>query len=367
MNPARLKINLRRREKMARIFDVVEYPNEMVGEIVHRFPETGAGDFRIGSQVIVREAQNVVFFRDGNALDVFGPGRHTIATANIPLITQSVQDILTGGKTVFTAEVYYVSMREFANEKWGTPQPIIVRNPGMGLGVALLQGFGTYSFQVSDPQLFVTKVVGTQGAYRTVEIEERLRTMLLSKLQDLLGETTGKKSVVELIGLTEELGAGVRAKAQDDFAAIGMTLKSFYIGNLKPSDKSAQELRDMGMLDMNVYTQLQAADAMRDAANNQSGGAGLTAGIGAGMGIGNLMGQALQGGMQAQPQQQTAPSAGAANGGMPDVMTPAEAAAVLRVSEEDVIAAITAGDLKAKKLGSAYRISKSSLEEFLKS
>src|SRR5512134_2868383 len=119
---------------------------------------------------------------------------------------------------------------------------------------------------------------------------------------------------------------------------MGLTLISFYIGNLKPSDKSAQELRDMGMLDMNVYTQLQAADAMRDAANNQQGGAGLTAGIGAGMGIGKLMGQALQGGVQQPAQQQAAGGAAPAAGGTPDVMTPAEAAAVLRVSEEDVIA-----------------------------
>ena len=124
----------------------------------------------------------------------------------------------------------------------------------------------------------------------------------------------------------------------------------------------------MGMLDMNVYTQLQAADAMRDAANNQSGGAGLTAGIGAGMGIGNLMGQALQGGMQpAQQQQSQAAAAPALNGGTPEVMTPSEAATILRVSEEDVMAAITSGDLKAKKLGNAYRISKSALDDFLKS
>jgi excisionase family DNA binding protein len=190
--------------------------------------------------------------------------------------------------------------------------------------------------------------------------------MLLSKLQDLLGETTGKKSVVELIGLTEELGAGVRAKAQDDFAAIGMTLKSFYIGNLKPSDKSAEELRAMGMLDMQTYTQLQAADAMRDAAQNPSGGAGLTAGIGAGIGIGNIMNQSLQGTMQGGQQSQQATSAAAATT-IPDVMTPAEAAAILRVSEEDVLASITSGDLKAKKMGNAYRISKSSLDEFLKS
>src|SRR5512141_3143530 len=345
---------------MARIFDVIEYPNEMREEIVHRFPEVGAGDFHIGSQVIVRESQAAVFFRDGNALDVFRAGRHTITTANIPLLINWIGKLF-NDRTPFPAEVFFVSMKEFANRKWGTPQPIIVRNPGMGLGVALLQGFGTFSFQVKDPQQFVTQIVGQQGTYRTADIEERLKTVLLSKLQDLLGETTAAKSVVDLIGLTEELGAGVRAKAQDDFEALGLILKSFYVGNLKPSSKSAQELRDMGMLDMATYTQLQAADAMRDAANNPSGGAGLTAGIGAGMGIGNLMQQATSGAMQ---QGQSGGSAKPA--GIPDVMTPAEAAGILRVSEEDVLAAIQSGDLKAKKLGSAFRISKEALEAFLK-
>ena len=348
---------------MARIFDVIEYPNEMQDEIVHRFPDQGFGDYRIGSQVIVRESQAAVFFRDGNALDVFRAGRHTITTANIPGIIGFIGKAF-NDRTPFTAEVYFVSMREFANQKWGTPQPIIVRNPGMGLGVALLQGFGTYSFQVKDPQQFVTQIVGTQGAYRTAEIEERLKTILLSKIQDVLGETTAARSVVDLIGLTEEIGAAVRAKAQDDFEAIGMTLKTFYIGNLKPSSKSAQELRDMGMLDMATYTQLQAADAMRDAAQNPSGGAGLTAGIGAGMGIGNLMQQATSGAMQQRQQSTQGGETKAA--GIPDVMTPAEAASILKVSEEDVVAAINDGSLKARKLGNAYRISKDALEAFLK-
>lgn len=352
---------------MARIFDVIEYPNEMKEEIVHRFPEQGSGDFRIGSQVIVREAQSAVFFRDGNALDVFGPGRHTISTANIPLLIDFIGRAF-NDRTPFTAEVYFVSMREFADRKWGTPQPIIVRNPDMGLGVALLQGFGTYSFQVNDVQQFVTQIVGTRGMYRTNEIESRLRSMLLSKLQDLLGETAAEYDVPELIGLTEELGAGVRAKGQDDFEAIGLSLKSFYIANLKPSSKSAEELRAMGMLDMQTYTQLQAADAMRDAAQNPSGGAGLTAGIGAGVGVGKAISDSLEGmtGSGAAGAGAGTPSGGdKPSGGIPDVMTPAEAAAALRVSEEDVIAAIEAGDLKARKLGSAYRISKESLESFL--
>ncbi len=345
---------------MARIFDVVEYPNEMRDEIVHRFPEGAAGDFRIGSQVIVREAQNAVFFRDGKALDVFGPGRHTITTANIPYIIDLIGKAFSD-RSPFTAEVYFVSMREFPSEKWGTPQPIIVRNPGMGLGVALLQGYGTYSFQVADPQQFVNQIVGATGTYRTSEIQARLRSMLLSKLQDLLGETTAATSVPELIGLVEELGAGVRAKAQDDFQAVGLTLKAFYIESLKPSEKSAEELRAMGMLDMATYTQLQAADAMRDAAQNPAGGAGLTAGIGAGMGIGNVLSESLKKGMEGGEAQAGAP----VEGGPPPIMTPSEAASYLKVAEEDVVAAIEAGQLKAKKIGNAYRISKEAIDEFL--
>lgn len=348
---------------MARIFDVVEYADEMRDEIVHRFPETGAGDFRIGSQVIVREAQTAVFFRDGKALDTFGPGRHTIATANIPFLIDLIGKAF-NDRSPFTAEVYFVSMREFPEQKWGTPQPILVRNPGMGLGVALLQGFGTYSFQVSDPQQFVTQIVGATGAYSTRDINNRMRSMLLSKLQDLLGETTEAKNVADLIGLVEELGTGVRAKALDDFKALGLTLKSFYIESLKPSDKSVEELRGMGMLDMDTYTRLQAADAMRDAAQNPSGGAGLTAGIGAGMGIGGVLADALR---QTGRGAAGAPAGAPAGEGPPSVMTPSEAATYLKVAEEDVVAAIKAGELKAKKIGKAYRISKEALDEFLTS
>jgi len=345
---------------MARIFDVVEYPNEMREELVHRFPEQGSGDFRIGSQVIVRESQTAVFFRDGQALDQFGAGRHTIATANIPLLVNLVGKAF-GNRTPFTAEVYYVSMREFLDRKWGTPQPIPMQTPGIGLGWLLLQGFGTYSYEVKDPQQFVTQVVGTQGSYRTSDIENDLKSRLLRSLSDMLGEMKGKYTTVQdLIGLQEELSAGVRAKTQDDFEARGLLLKSFVVANLNPSKTTADDLRAMGLLDTATYTQLQAADAMRDAAQNPSGGAGLTAGIGAGMGIGNLMNKSLT-----ESQQQTQSSAAGAAPTMPDVMTPSEAASFLKVSEEDVVAAIEAGDLKARKLGNAFRISKSALEEFL--
>ncbi len=365
-----------------RIFDVVEYPSEMRNEIVRRMPESGSGDFRIGSQVIVRESQNAVFFRDGKALDTFGPGRHTITTANIPYIIEAVSKTLFSDKTPFPAEVYFVSMRDFADQKWGTPQPILIKNPGVGLGITLLQAFGVYSFAITNAQQFVNQIVGQQGAYTTADIQGRLRAMLLSKLQDMLGElgTKQNKNVLDIIGLTEEIGAGVRAKVQDDFKAIGVTLKAFYIESLKPSSKSAEELRAMGLLDTQTYMQLQAADAMREAAQNEGGGAGLTSGIGAGIGIGNIMNQAFGGGaVQAAPAQpQAAVASGAAAGAtvgavsdvsaaVPDVMTPAQAASYLQIGESDVMSMIESGDLKAKKLGSVYRISKAVIDEFLAS
>ena len=345
---------------MARIFDVIEYPNEMEDELIHRFPEGEAGDFRIGSQVIVRESQTAVFFRDGKALDVFGPGRHTITTGNIPLLIDLVKKVF-DDKTPFPAEVYFVSRREFPDEKWGTPQPIIVKNPGMGLGIALLKGFGTYGYQIGDPQQFVTQLVGAQGMFRTSDIETRLRHILLTSLSDLLGETARENDITNLVGLQSELSASVRAKASDQFKALGLELKTFLIANIRPSEQSVQELRNMGVLDMETYTRLQAADALLEAAQNPSGGAGLTAGIGAGMGVGNILNQSLQGMTGGG-----APAAGA-GGGMPEVMSPAEAAVFLKVSEEDVVGALDAGDLKGKKLGKAYRISKDALMAFLNS
>lgn len=346
---------------MARIFDVIEYADEMQEELVHRFPETGSGDFRIGSQVIVREAQTAVFFRDGNALDSFGPGRHTIATANIPRIIDFIGKAF-GDRTPFTAEVYFVSMREFLDRKWGTPQPIPVQTPGIGLGWTLLQAFGTYAYQIEDPQQFVTQIVGAQGVYRTGDIENDLRSRLLRSVGDLLGELKGQyETVQDLIGMTEEISGGVRAKVKDDFEARGLVLKGFVVASMTPSKKSAEELRAMGLLDTATYTQLQAADAMRDAAQNPTGGAGLTAGIGAGVGIGNVMGEALRGATQG-----AAGAGAAAEDVIPDVMTPSEAAGILKVSEEDIVAAIESGDLKARKIGKAFRISKEALEEFLK-
>jgi excisionase family DNA binding protein len=351
---------------MARIIDVVEFVDETGNEIVHRIPERGSGDFRFGSNVIVRESQVAIFFRDGKALDVFDPGKHVISTANVPLLIDLIK-LATSGRTPFTAEVYFVSMREFLDKGWGTPEPITLRDAD--LGMVRLRANGTYNFEVSDPSLFVNKIVGTQGLYETPQIENFLRGIVISRLTDLLGEM--KKSILDLPALYDEIGAGARAKVQDDFAARGLQLKALYVRSISPTEETARaidERAQMGAIgDMNKYMQFQAARGIRDAAQNPSGGAaGTGVGLGAGIGLGQVMaGMMSQSVQQGQQQQQQQSSGGAAS--TPDVMTPGEAAAYLRVTEQDILQMIEAGDLKAKKIGSSFRISKKTLDDYLSS
>jgi membrane protease subunit (stomatin/prohibitin family) len=293
---------------MARVFDIVEFVDETNSEIVHRIPERGSGDFRIGSQVIVRESQAAVFYRDGQALDTFGPGRHTITTANIPLLVNLVGKAFSG-ETPFKAEVYFVSLRELTDLKWGTPTPITIKDSE--LGMARVQARGTYAVQVVDPQLFVNKIVGTQGLYRTSNIEDFFRSMILTKLSDLVGETS--KSVIQIAAMTEEIVAGVRSKAAEEFAARGVTLTSVYAEYIGPTEETAKaidERASMGAIgDMQAYLQFQAARGMRDAAQQSGGTAGAGVGLGAGVGMGAAMAQMMSQSMQ-QPAQQQAQSAG---------------------------------------------------------
>ena len=141
------------------LIDVIQHPSERSDEIVFRVPQQGAGEFKFGSQLIVREGQAAVFFRDGKALDTFGPGRHTLNTNNLPLLT-GIMGIAFGGATPFTAEVYFVSLREFSDLRWGTAQPVVFRDTDFGM--VRLRAFGGYSMRVGDPQLFVQQVVGSQ-------------------------------------------------------------------------------------------------------------------------------------------------------------------------------------------------------------
>ena len=345
---------------MARIFDIVEAPDQGAKEMVTRVPGHGSGDFRIGSQVICRESQAAVFFRDGKALDTFGPGRHTITTANIPLLAGLIGKLFSG-KSPFKAEVYFVNTRDFIDMKWGTPQAIALRDKDLGL--AQLRAHGAYSMVIAEPQRFVAQIVGTQGLYQTSQIEDYLRTMVVSRLTDLLGET--QAGLFDLPALFDEISAAVKAKLVDDFSAVGIDLKQFFLLSISPTEetqKAIDERAAMGAIgDMQRYLQFKAARAMGAAAESggEAGGAAATgvgfgAGIGLGTGMAGMIAQAMQGA-----------AAGPAAAAVPDVMSLAEAAAYLKVGEADVQALIDEGQIKAKKVGTAYRISKKVIDEFL--
>ena len=293
---------------MARIFDVIEMTNMGADELVRRFPEHSSGDFRIGSQLIVGPGQEAVFVRDGKALDTFTSGRHTLTTANIPLLVDLIGKAF-GNRTPFTAEVYFVNTRVFPDMGWGTPNPIPVMHPGIGLGASLLKAYGTFKMKVSNSKMFIEEIVGRRGSYMKEDIQEWLRAAVLTQFRDAVG--TLKKSAFEIQSLTADISEMMLAETQDDFAAVGLTLVDFKVSEITPSAKTAQELRDMGLIDTQMYMQLQAADAMRDAANAPGGNlAGAGVGIGAGVSMGQMMGQAFQ--ASQQPQQGTPAAAAAA-------------------------------------------------------
>ena len=288
---------------MFKKLEIIEYLDDTGREIVHRIPESGAGEFRLGSQLVVRENQDAVFFRDGKAMDVLGPGRHTITTENIPILTELVGALFEGKDSPFRAEAYFVAKKTFTNMKWGTKEPIIFRDKE--LSMVRLRAFGSFSMKVDQSQLFINKLVGTEGRFSTDEIEGFLKGMIISRLADLMGETL--ETIFDLAKYYDEIATLAKTRLGDDFGKYGIQLVDFYIQAISPPEevqKRIDERSAMGALgDMNQYMRFKTATAMGDAAANEGGGgaAGAGVGMGAGLGMGmtmaNMMGQTMnQGG-----------------------------------------------------------------------
>jgi membrane protease subunit (stomatin/prohibitin family) len=243
------------------LIDVIQHPSERSDEIVFRVPQQGAGEFKFGSQLIVREGQAAVFYRDGKALDVFGPGRHTLSTNNLPLLT-GIMGVPFGGMTPFTAEVYFVSLREFSDLRWGTAQPVVFRDTDFGM--VRLRAFGGYSMRVGDPQLFVQQVVGSRGAYTTGLIEDYLRGVIVNEFNDMLGAV--HTTLLDLPGQSSELAAAMRNALGDDFRRIGLDITSFQIVAITPPEdvqRRVDERTSMSILgDSGIAPRSEAAKAL---------------------------------------------------------------------------------------------------------
>lgn len=287
-----------------RILDIVEYGSMGATEMVKKFPEAGAADIQWGAQLIVRETQAAVFFKDGKALDTFMPGRYTLTTNNIPLLAGFVQKFTQGGKTPFQAEVYFVNTKIFHDMKWGTPQPIDLQDPD--LGWVSLRAFGTYSIKIIDAQLFVNTLVGTEGMYDTVTIEKFLKGSIRTHFNDLV--STSFQSYGKIRRDFEELSAAMKFKVKEDFEKYGLEIRDFFLQDISVPEEVQEAFKErarMGALgDMGKYTQYKAATALGDMAKKPAGSGGdpMSAGMGLGMGMmmPQMMGQAMQGAMGGQ-------------------------------------------------------------------
>ena len=294
--------------------DVIEWAGEPALEtLVWRFPRRDDA-IKLGSQLTVREGQWAVFVNEGRIADSFGPGRYSLETRNLPLLT-TLLSLPTAFETPFKAEVYFVATRQFTDLKWGTRHPVILRDPE--LGPVRLRGYGSYALRIGDPPRLIREVSGSSGHFTVDGISEQLRNLVVTRLADLLGES--HHPVLDLAGRYDELAAELRRRLEPEFEGYGINLTTLLIENLTlPPEVEAALDRRSGIAltgDLQAFTTYQAGIALEKAAANPGGPAGAASGLAVGLGLGQQL--AVPGGAAAA----TAPGSGA-----PPVPAPTETA-----------------------------------------
>ncbi len=275
------------------LLDLVEYLDPTGNVLAARVPREGSGELRLGSQCVVREGQMAFFVRDGRLLDMLTPGRHTLSTHNIPLLVELIK-LPFGNKSPFRADVYYVNLHQLTDLKWGTPQPILMRDSQFGM--VRLRAFGSYVIQVGDPRRLLTEVVGTRGLYTVQDVEEHLRSSINSRMADVLGEymRERKLSVLDLATEYDELSALTHMALKNDFCAMGIELKRFYINTISVPEDLERRLDQVGGVaafgGIADYTRFKSAEAIQDAARS---GSSSIAGVGVGLGAGASLAAAM--------------------------------------------------------------------------
>jgi membrane protease subunit (stomatin/prohibitin family) len=285
------------------LIDVIEWLDDTGDTIVWRFPDQNH-DIKMGAKLTVRQGQAAVFVNEGQIADVFSPGLYTLSTQNMPIMT-TLRSWKYGFESPFKADVYFVSTRNFLDLKWGTQNPIMMRDPDMG--VVRLRAFGTYGIRVKDPKAFMKEVVGTNGLFTTDDIEGQLRSILVSSFSGMLGKAG--IAALDLAANYRSMGDRCRTEMEPEFDQYGLALTRLVIENISVPpevEKMLDTRSQMGLVgDLGRFTQFQSAQAITEAA--RSGGAGEFMGMGAGIAMGQQMAQAM-GGALSQAQQTRAPA-----------------------------------------------------------
>ena len=279
---------------MPKLMGILEFLDDSGTTMVKRLPDDGQYEITWGSQLIVRESQTAVFFRDGRSLDIFNPGRYVLQTQNLPVLTKFVTSLAYGPTSPFRSEVYFLNMKLFPNLKWGTKEPILFKDSE--LQMIRLRAHGIFSIQIQDPTLFLNKVVGTQGLYSDADVEDYLRNIISTRMTDVLGNAI--KTIFDMPKELNNLSLIIKSSLDLDFEGLGLFLHDFYVNSvsLPPAVQEMVDARS-GMAavgNMDKFMKFKAAMSLEKAAENPSGTAAAGVGIGAGVGMGFMLPQMLQ-------------------------------------------------------------------------
>jgi len=286
----------------AQFLDILEWLDDSTDTLAWRFPMRGQ-EIQNGGQLVVRESQEAVFVNEGQMADVFKPGTHRLTTQNLPILA-TLKGWKYGFESPFKSDVYFISTKLYNDLKWGTANPIMMRDADFGM--LRIRAFGIYSIKVVDSATFLRQLVGTNGVYTVPDISEQLRKTIMSRFTDVLGEA--KVPALDLASKYDELSDLVKQKLAEEFKTMGLELSKFFVENISlPEEVEAMmdKRTGVGMMApvMGAYTQMQVADSIPLAAQNQGGVAGLGMGVGLGFGMGNMMGQQMTSASQGMGQQ----------------------------------------------------------------
>jgi len=344
------------------LIDVIEWTDDSRDTLSYRFPDEDKA-VKNGAQLIVRESQIVQFMYLGQFGDTFSPGKHTLTTDNIPVLTR-LQSWKYGFNSPFKADVYYVNTRLFTGNKWGTANPIMARDNDFG--IVRLRAFGTFDFRIVDPKLFLKEVAGSDQNFRLEEFADTMRSRIVSVFSDALASS--HVPVLDVATRFTELGDALLPLINPAVGSkYGLEITSFILENVSvpPEVEAAIDKRSSmaAVGNLNDFVKYQMGKGME---SGSAGAGGMAAELAVGFGIAQQM---MQQGLM-NPPAAAAPMAGAPAGAAPaaaggGMLAPADVAKVLGVPETDVMAIIESGELKSKKIGTSYRITRAALDAYL--